>query len=167
ERVALVAGEQQRPGAGTARPFAHATGELERAGAEPLVGGELDLDGAEEAVALVAGVLAGSVGQLAAQVVLDLGEPLVVGGADAHLERVGRHRAPPDVDRSVVVHLAREAAADLDRAQAAAEHPGEGALDQVLELALEALQAHGGKRYPGGTPAKRAGGPGQRAGVPA
>ena len=104
--------------------------------------------GPEEGVALVAGVLAGGVGELAAQVVFDLGEAVAVVGIDPDRRRRWERGAATDVDGTVVVHLAGQAPADLDRAQPALEDAGEGTLDHVLELALEALETHEGQRYP-------------------
>ena len=63
-------------------------------------------------------------------------------------EVVGHDRAAPDVDRAVVVHLADQAPAELDRAQPAPEDAGEHALDHALEPALEPLETHEGPRYP-------------------
>ena len=59
-------------------------------------------------------------------------------------EVVGHHGAAPHVDGAGVVHLPREAAADLDGLEPGAEHAGEATLDGSLQSALETLQTHVG-----------------------
>ena len=77
----------------------------------------VDRHRAEEAVALVAGVLAGGLGQLAGHRVGDLGELGVVARRSAATaNEFGHDRAAPHVDRPVVVHLADQPPAHLDRA---------------------------------------------------
>ena len=65
--------------------------------------------------------------------VADLGEAIEVVLAHGDGEGVGHDGAAPHVDRAVVVHLPHETAAELDRAQAAAEDASEGPFDHVLE----------------------------------
>ena len=126
---------------------AQAAGDL--AGARPYPAGlDLDRHRAQEGVPLVAGVLAGGVGQLSGEGVGDLGEGGVVLGADHHHEGVGDDGAPPDVDGPVDVHLAGEAPADLDRSEAGPEDAREGALDGLLQPLLEPLQPHGPPTIP-------------------
>ena len=80
---------------------------------------------------------------------MDLGEVLVVLGAQLDGEVVGDDRAASHVDRTVVVHLPDEPPAELDGPQAAAERAGEHALDHALETALEPRQTHGATLYAG------------------
>src|SRR5581483_2873408 len=142
--------------------------DLERAGDHRGVDLELDLDRAEERVALVASVLASGVAQLAQQRVVDLGEVLVVLRAQVDGEVVRHHRAPADVDGAVVVHLPHEPAAELDGAQAAAEGACEDTLHHSLESPFESGQAHGRPLYAGlvtwPTVTRASGGIGRRAG---
>ena len=135
-------GSTIEPGPRAADALDHAPDDLEGPGVEPVVGRQLDLDGAHEAVALVPGVLAGGVGQLAAEAVLDALELLevVVGQRDG--EVVGHHGAAADADGAVVVHLAHQPAAQLDRPEPALERPGERALDHALEASFEAADPH-------------------------
>jgi hypothetical protein len=69
-----------------------------------------------------------------------LPDPLGVGGAELDDVLVGhQHRVAPD-DGAVVPASRCRAGRDLDGLDVGAEDTGEPALDQALELALEALQ---------------------------
>ena len=105
------------------------------------------VDVADEPVALVAGVVAGGVGELGAERVVDVGELGVVVVAEVHGEGVGDDLVALDVDVAGGVDLADEAPADLDRADAGLEDAAEHALHQVLESAFEAAGTHGRPRY--------------------
>ncbi len=107
-----------------------------------LVEHEQHLDQALEVVALVAAVLACRVGELAGQRLVEAGEALEVVVRQPDREAVGRDRAA-HAERAAGVHLAAQAAPDLDRLEAAAaEGLGEGAFDQPLKPTLEPLQSH-------------------------
>ena len=86
-------------------------------------------------------MVAGHLDQLGDQLVLDRREAVPVGRGEGHRELVGGE-GPPRRDGAAQVHLPGEPAADLDRLQPAAEGPGEDALDQALEAALELLESH-------------------------
>jgi hypothetical protein len=100
-------------------------------------------------VALLPGVVPGRVGERAPQALLDLDELLVVLGAERDREVVGGRHLTPHVHRALVVHLPHEPPPELDRTQRGLEGPGEDALHHALESALEALQSHGRRYYPG------------------
>ncbi len=109
----------------------------------------MDLDGAHEGVALLLGVVSGGVGEGVGEALLDLGELLVVLGAEGDGEVVGGGDLAAHVHRALVVHLPHEAPAELDGAQRRLERPGEDTLYQPLEATFEALQSHGRRYYPG------------------
>ena len=90
----------------------------------------------QEAVALVAGVGPGGVGQLPQQGRLEGLEAGPVGLREPHPEGVGRDEAV-DAHRAPIVHLPGQPSADLDGLEAAAEGPGKDPLDERLEPALE------------------------------
>src|SRR5690606_25094080 len=129
----VAGGQHDGPGARPAAPLEHPAGDREGAGAEPGVLLEHDLHWAHERVALVAGVLAGRVGQLAAEAVLHALELVEVTGGEGHDEVVGHERAAADADRAVVVHLPDEATAELDGADPALEGTWEHALHGPLQ----------------------------------
>jgi hypothetical protein len=83
-------------------------------------------------VALVAGVLAGGLGQFGDQCVLDALEAGVVIGAERDGEGIGHDAPALDVDRAVVVHLPEQAPTELDGADVALEGAGEHAVDHTL-----------------------------------
>src|SRR3954452_18373494 len=82
EDDAFTRREDEAAGATAADALAHAAFDLERPRVHAIVDDELDLDRAEERVALVAGVLAGGIAQLADEGLVETAEPLVVVGAD-------------------------------------------------------------------------------------
>ena len=69
--------------------------------------------------------------------VVDVGEAGVVARAELEREVVGDDPAALDVDDAVVVHLPDQAAAELDRADAATGGAGEHALDHTLQTVFE------------------------------
>ena len=89
--------------------------DAEPARLERVVDTQVDGDRAHEVVALLAGVLANGLDELGAQRVLDVGEAGVVVGGEQDLEIVGHDPLALDVDGAVIVHLADEAAPELDR----------------------------------------------------
>ena len=113
------------------------------------VGGDGHLDGPDEAVPLLAGVLAGVVGEVTDEGGLQAFEALVVVVGDPHGELVGGDD-PADAHLTAVVHLPDDAPPDLDWLQPAPERLGESALHEPLEPTLELLQPHGGGLYPQG-----------------
>src|SRR5438552_373510 len=107
-----------------------------------LVEHERHLDEALEVVALVAAVLARGVGELSGQCVVEPGEALEVVARQPDREPVRRDRAAY-AERAAGVHLAPDAATDLNGLEAAAaERFREGAFDQPLKPSLEPLQSH-------------------------
>ena len=112
------------------------------AGLEALVGHERERHGTDELVALVAGVLAGGLGQLPGQRLGEGAEALEVGGGQIHPDVVGRDGTPVHAERPAVVEDARDPMTDLDGLEPAAEGLVEGALDQPLEPPLEPLESH-------------------------
>jgi len=90
-------------------------------------------------------VLGHHAGQLLAQLLVPLAEPLEVGGADLDDERVrDEHPALPH-DLLLVGGFALEGGCHLDRLHHPAEDAGEGTLDEAFEPTLEALQhSHAG-----------------------
>src|SRR5438876_6675647 len=107
-----------------------------------LVEHERHLDEALEVVALVAAVLARGVGELSGQCVVEPGEALEVVARQPDREPVRRDRAAY-AERAAGVHLAPDAATDLNGLEAAAaERLREGAFDQPLKPSLEPLQSH-------------------------
>jgi hypothetical protein len=109
---------------------------------EPVVGVERDLDGTHEAVALVPGVLPGGVAQLPGEAVLHALELLEVALGQRDDEVVRDDRAAPHADRPVVVHLAHQPSAQLDRAQPALEGTSEGAFHHAFKASFEAADTH-------------------------
>ncbi len=82
---------------------------------------------------LVAAVLAGGVGELAGECLVEAGETFEVVAREPDREAIRRDRAA-DTERAAGVHLAAEPAADLDRLQTtAAKRLREGAFDQPLK----------------------------------
>src|SRR3546814_7543903 len=106
QREAVARGQHYRSGPAAALALAHPTGDLEGARVQAGVLLEVDLDGPHEAVALVARVLAGGVGQLAGEAVLHALELLEIAGGEGDGEAVGHDGVAPDAERAVVVHLA-------------------------------------------------------------
>ena len=92
----------------------------------------------EKAIALVAGVLAGGVGQLTHQRVANRLKLLEIGLGQTDHEGVGGHRPPVDTDRAAVVHLSYQPAAELDRPHRGLEDPRERALDNALQPSFDA-----------------------------
>src|SRR5690606_26574401 len=105
----------------------------------------------EEVVALLAGVLAAGLDQLGAEGGFDVGEPVMVVAGEVHHELVGHDSIAFDVDGAVVVHLADEPAAELDRANGVAGTP-EHALDHTLQAAFESLHTHSVRQGTGRSP---------------
>jgi hypothetical protein len=115
---------------------------LEPAGAEGVVLDEGDRDGPQEVVPLVAGMLAGGVGQLARQDVRVGREPRQVVRGERDDDVVGHDPAAPDADHASGVEGAGDLAADLDGLETGAEGLREGPLHQPLEPPLEPLESH-------------------------
>ncbi len=113
---------------------------VEDAGLEPGLVPERDGDRTDEAVALVGGVLANHGGQLVLQRGGVRRQALVVVVAELDDEVVGHQDAARADDRGLVVELALERAADLDRLHLRLEGAREDPLDEAFEPALEALQ---------------------------
>jgi hypothetical protein len=105
--------------------------DAEPAGLERVVDAQVDDDGAHEVVALFAGVLAHGLDELGAERVLDVGEPGVVVGGEQDMEIVGHDALAFDVDGAVIIHLADEAAPELDRPDGVAG-TAEHAIDHTL-----------------------------------
>ena len=103
-----------------------------------VVGGlEADRDRAGEHVALLLGVLPQlSVSSLTSARVVRR-EAVEVGLGQLDVEVVGHHPALAGQDLRVVVALALQRRGDLDGLDGAAEGPGEGSGDQLLEALLE------------------------------
>src|SRR5690606_26032821 len=117
----VAGGQQQRPRWEPALALGESGVDEQDADPERVIGLDVDLDGADERVALVAGVLAGGIGQLAAERAEQVAELGGVVRRDAERERVRHQRAPVDADGAVRVDLALELPAELDRAEASAE----------------------------------------------
>ena len=103
----------------------------------------MTVTGPDELVALVAGVLAGRLGELAGEGLGERLEALEVGGREVHADVVGRDRAPAHAEGAAVVEHAGHPVTDLDGLESAAEGLVERALDQPLEPPLEPLESHG------------------------
>ena len=108
---------------------------------------EIDLDGTEELVALLPGVLPHRLDELAVEDIAEVLEPLEVRRGQEDVEVVG-HDEAVDADRAAKVHLARQSAAELHRLELTAKRLGKRALDQTLQAALELLESHGAIRLP-------------------
>ena len=147
EREAVAGRQHEAAGAGATGALAEAALDLEPARAERLVDHELDVDRAHEAVALVAGVRPGGVAQLAAQRVAHLAELAVVARRQVDREVVGDDRGALHADRHVVVHLAGEAAGQLDGTDARPEGARERALHHAFQSPFEATDRHGTEGY--------------------
>ncbi len=106
--------------------------DAEAARFEGVLDPERDADRAHEVVALLAGVLAGGLDELGAERVLDVGEPGVVLGREVDREFVGHHPPALDVDGPLVVHLADQSAAELDRPDGVAGTAREHTIDHTL-----------------------------------
>ena len=103
--------------------------------------GEVDRDRPDEVIVLVAGVLAGGVGELARERVAERREALGVGRRQHDREVVRRDDAV-HTDRASGVELLHEPSSDLERLEPAAERLGERAFDEPLEASLEGLETH-------------------------
>ncbi len=110
---------------------------VEAAALEVVVDRELHADRAHEVVALLAGVLAGGLGEFSDEGVLDLVETRVIDGAQHHGVLVGNDAATLDIDRAVVVHLADETTAEFDRADRPFGTTKEHAVDHTLQTVLQ------------------------------
>ena len=73
---------------------------------------------AHEMEAFRSGVLAGGLAQLVVQGLIDVGEAGVILAAEVKGEVVGNDAPAFDVDAAIVVHLAQETPAELDRTNA-------------------------------------------------
>jgi len=94
-------------------------------------------------------VLAGEGGQLDAEAIGKIREPLVIGLGQLHHEVVGNQRPTLRHNGRAVVHLTLHRAGYLHRLQLGLERPSEGTLDHPLEPVLEALQySHRGTSSP-------------------
>ena len=107
-----------------------------------LVGLDRHFDGADEVVALVAGVLAHRVGELAVRAPRGSRRSARVSSADSDTVNSFGTTVPrtPSVRPASISRTS--AATDLDGLEAAAERLGEGAFDKPLEPALEPLESH-------------------------
>ena len=144
--------EHDRAGTDASAGLAQLREDAEAAGLQPVVDDEVDHHRPDEVVALVAGVLAGRLAELGAQRLLDVGEAGVVARAEVEGEHVGDDAATLDVDAAVVVHLAQQPPAELDRADGAARS-AEHTLDHTLHPVLERLQTH--EEHQGSGPIRR------------
>lgn len=97
-------------------------------------------DRAGEGVVLQIRVLASQLDQLGGEGAEVRGQAIVVAGAQLDDEVVRDERAVAADDLRVVVEFALDGSRDLDGLDLGPESPGERALNEVLEPALEALQ---------------------------
>ena len=140
----LARRQHERAGAGSAPSAAwrSVASDVEAPRLLALVDGQLDLDRAEEVVALAAGVLAGRLDELGLQHVGDVGEALEVLRRELDDEVVGHDPPALDVDGALVVHLAHQPATELDRADVGSRTTGEHASDHTLQAPLQGLHHH-------------------------
>ena len=103
-------------------------------------GTSVTVTGPDELVALVAGVLAGGLGQLAGEGLGEGAEALEVGRGEVDADVVGRDRSAADPERAAVVEHAGHPVTDLDGLESAAE----GLVEACLPPAARA-----GARTPG------------------
>ena len=90
----------------------------EPTGAQGLVDVDHDPHRAEEVVALGAGVLTSWLAQLGVERLVDVVERLVIAPVEHEGELVGHDPPALDVDAAIVVHLAQQPTAELDRTDA-------------------------------------------------
>ena len=100
------------------RPRADGEVTVKRPGLRLLSTVMVDTNRAHEVEALGAGVFAGGLAQLVVERLVDVGEAGVILGAELEAEVVGHDAPALDVDAAVVVHLAEQPPAELDRTNA-------------------------------------------------
>ena len=103
---------------------------------------DLDVDGSDERVLLVAGVFPGRLGQLPDQRIEEVGEPIDVGLGQGDRKGVGGDE-PPNPHPAVEVHLPSQSTPDLDWLEIASEGLGQRSFHEALEPVLELLESHG------------------------
>jgi hypothetical protein len=100
----------------------------------------VDLDRAAGGVALDLGMFLGGGDEVVTDGVSEVVEAVKIVGREFDCENVGDHRAAVRDDGGAVVHGSADGAGDFDGLHFGAERLGEGALDRLLDPALELVE---------------------------